>query len=260
MVVPLGVVTASFSMAGCSPVSTTIAPAPRTVCAASLSATSRGRPILTPPSASASMTMYRNAGPLADRPVTASMWRSSSTSVWPTAPNICSARARSLVDAREPPASAVMPSRTSAGVFGMARTTGTRAFRCFSMTAVLTDDAAEINSCVVLSSGPTSRSTGTTCCGLTTSSTTCAPCTASALEAAARTPSRRARSRERALCSVVTVTERASVRPASIMPRMSVSPSCPAPRTARRRRARERGRGVGVRRAAMRGSRVRVGP
>ena len=72
MVVPPGLATASFSAPGCCPVSSTIFAAPSTVWAASASATSRGRPHFTPPSASASMNTYTNAGPLPLRPVTAS--------------------------------------------------------------------------------------------------------------------------------------------------------------------------------------------
>jgi hypothetical protein len=49
---PAGVVTASFSSAGWSPVSSTVRAAPSIVCAASNVATSRGKPAFTPPSAS----------------------------------------------------------------------------------------------------------------------------------------------------------------------------------------------------------------
>ena len=48
--------------------------APRTVLAARASATSRGRPAATPPSASASMNMSTKAGPEPERPVTAGQW------------------------------------------------------------------------------------------------------------------------------------------------------------------------------------------
>src|SRR6267142_1004993 len=57
MVHPAGVVTASFSRAGWSPVSRTTLAAPFMVCAASRVATSRGRPTLTPASASDSRMM-----------------------------------------------------------------------------------------------------------------------------------------------------------------------------------------------------------
>src|SRR5580704_3206769 len=81
---PAGVVTASFSSAGWYPVSSTIRAEPSVVCAASSVATSRGSPTLTPASASASMMMYRNAGPEPDSPVTASICFSSTTTVLPT--------------------------------------------------------------------------------------------------------------------------------------------------------------------------------
>ena len=183
--------------------------------------------------------MKRNAGPLAESPVTASMCRSSSTTVRPTAWNSRSARARCSGVACAPPASAVMPSRTSAGVLGMARTTGTGAARWRSRIAVLTEATAETRSWLAPSRGPTSRSTGTACCGLTVSSTTSASLTAAALDSPACTPSRRAKSAERAPWAVVTVMSAGSATPASSMPRMSISPSCPAPSTARREPARD---------------------
>ena len=55
MVVPPGLVTWSLSTPGCRPVSSTIRAAPRTVCAASIVAMSRGRPTRTPPSERASI-------------------------------------------------------------------------------------------------------------------------------------------------------------------------------------------------------------
>src|SRR5438105_1593187 len=55
MVVPPGLATMSLSTPGCDPVSSTILAAPRTVCAASAVATSRGKPTRTPPSLSASI-------------------------------------------------------------------------------------------------------------------------------------------------------------------------------------------------------------
>src|SRR3990170_466177 len=55
IVVPAGVTTISFSLAGCSPVSTTIFAAPRVVCAAKTVEMSLGNPSLTPASAKASI-------------------------------------------------------------------------------------------------------------------------------------------------------------------------------------------------------------
>src|SRR2546426_2919316 len=57
MVQPAGVVTISFSLAGCSPVCRTMLDAPRTICAANCVAASRGKPTLTPASIKDSMMM-----------------------------------------------------------------------------------------------------------------------------------------------------------------------------------------------------------
>ncbi len=57
MVQPAGVVTSSLSAAGCLPVANTISAAPSSVRAARVMATARGNPIITPPSANASIMM-----------------------------------------------------------------------------------------------------------------------------------------------------------------------------------------------------------
>src|SRR5678816_2081102 len=57
MVVPPGEATMSLSCPGCMPVSKMSLAEPSTVCVASVMAVARSSPILTPPSASASMTM-----------------------------------------------------------------------------------------------------------------------------------------------------------------------------------------------------------
>ena len=56
-VVPPGLVTSSFNYPGCYPVSSTILADPKTVYAANFCATSLGSPILTPPSAIASINI-----------------------------------------------------------------------------------------------------------------------------------------------------------------------------------------------------------
>lgn len=58
IVVPPGEQTSSLRAPGCFPVSNTILAAPRTVCAANEVAISRGMPILTAPSDSASIIRY----------------------------------------------------------------------------------------------------------------------------------------------------------------------------------------------------------
>src|SRR5260370_41646790 len=62
MVQPAGVVTASLSSAGGSPVSNTTLAAPFIACAPSSVATSRGSPTLTPASARDSGMIYEEAG------------------------------------------------------------------------------------------------------------------------------------------------------------------------------------------------------
>src|SRR5581483_4808767 len=94
MVVPPGDDTMSLSAPGCRPVSDSSVAAPSTVCVASVMAVARSSPIFTPPSASDSITMATYAGPDPDRPVTASMWSSSSTTTLPTAAKISCAVSR----------------------------------------------------------------------------------------------------------------------------------------------------------------------
>lgn len=75
--------------------------------------------------------MYAYAGPLAESPVTASMFFSSTTTVRPTASNMVRAVSRCSAFACAPAQIPVMPQPTAAGVFGIARTTGTFALtRC----------------------------------------------------------------------------------------------------------------------------------
>ena len=136
MVVPPGDVTLSFSRPGCSPVSSAILAAPNTVCAASCRAASRGSPIFTPPSASASMMRKTYAGPLPLRPVTASMSRSSTTTTRPTDSKIARATCSSSAVTCGPQDSAERPACTTDGVFGMHRTTRTPGARRAAMRAI----------------------------------------------------------------------------------------------------------------------------
>src|SRR5262249_25562191 len=118
---PAGVVTESFSSAGWSPVSSTTLAEPFIICAASSVETSRGNPTFTPASASDSRMMYANAGPLAESPVTASMFFSSTTTVRPTASNIARATSRCSGPACAPRQIPVIPQLTVDGLFGIAR-------------------------------------------------------------------------------------------------------------------------------------------
>ena len=122
MAVPPGLVTPSLSMPGCWPLSMRSLAEPSTVCAASCSEARRESPTFTPASASASMMRKMYAGPLPERPVTASSCDSSSTTVSPTLSKMVLAVARSASVACSPSAIPVAPAPTVAGVLGMART------------------------------------------------------------------------------------------------------------------------------------------
>mmetsp|Transcript_20047 Transcript_20047/g.60740 ORF Transcript_20047/g.60740 Transcript_20047/m.60740 type:complete len:268 (-) Transcript_20047:304-1107(-) len=122
MVVPPGLVTISLSSPGCFPVSSTMVAAPRTVCAARRSATWRGRPARTAPSASASMKLNTKAGPEPETPVTASRSFSFTSMTSPTAPKTVSTLALSSSVAAGPHAYAAALSPTMQGVLGMTRT------------------------------------------------------------------------------------------------------------------------------------------
>src|SRR6266542_5139974 len=120
----------------------------------------------------------------------------------------------------------------SAGMLGMARTTGTGRPRCFSMNAVLTEAATETSRCDGSITPRTWASTAGTVCGLTLRMTMSAARAASALDSVPWTPrSRRSRS-TRCGWPAVTVMSGARSTPASSSPRMRVSPSLPAPSTA----------------------------
>lgn len=78
-------VTLSLIAAGCSPLCITILAAPCMVCAASSSASGRGKPIITPPSAIASKKTQAKAGPEPASAVHASKCFSSRNRALPTA-------------------------------------------------------------------------------------------------------------------------------------------------------------------------------
>src|SRR6202041_2740892 len=84
------------------------------------------------------------AGPLADRPVTASMCFSSTTTVRPTTSNILQVMATCLASAYLPLHTAVIPLPMEQGVLGMARMTGTFSGRALSIIDVGTDAATEM--------------------------------------------------------------------------------------------------------------------
>src|SRR5215469_7345123 len=107
------------------------------------------------------------AGPLAERPVTASMCFSSTTTVRPTTRNRALAFSTSPALAYRPRQRAVMPTPRTQGVLGMARTTGTSTPRADSIWAVGTDAATEMISWLRCTFGRICSITSCTTCGLT---------------------------------------------------------------------------------------------
>ena len=128
------------------------------------------------------------AGPDPDKPVTASSWLSSSSMLMPTASNSARAVARSSAVARLPGDTAVAAAPTSAGVFGIARTTRTPSETACSIVAVSKPAAIEMRSVPGLSRSPISRSTLSRICGLTLSTTTLARSAALALSTVTSIP------------------------------------------------------------------------
>ena len=122
------------------------------------------------------------AGPLADRPVIASICFSSTITVRPTESNMNLARLRWSRVAFFPGAIPVIPFFNRQGVLGIARMTGTGELRCFSMKVVLTEAATDTRICEGFNVLLISDRTRGTVCGLTASSTRSARSTASELE------------------------------------------------------------------------------
>ena len=81
-----------------------------------------------------------------------------------------------------------MPSWTVIGVFGIARTTGTRSLRCFSISAVGIAAAIETTVCSAVTVPEMSPSSVSMSCGFTPMTTIPAPSTASALAVVVRIP------------------------------------------------------------------------
>src|SRR5690606_13672757 len=143
---PAGDVTRSRRTAGWSSPSRTILAAPSTVCAASVKATGRGSPAATPPSESASMTVKTYAGPLPERPVTASMSDSSTLTAVPTEEKIRMATSRCSSVADAPLAMAEAAALTTQAMFGITLITGAPLARWDSMALVDTPAMIEMTS------------------------------------------------------------------------------------------------------------------
>ena len=123
MVLPPGLHTASFSSPGCLPLSKTSLALPSTIWAAYSCALARGRPQATPPSASASMNWYTQAGPQPETQLAASIRVSGTGSSRPAgAISLQNSASSSAVTWLEQ--YWIIPSPTEAGVLGMMRMTG----------------------------------------------------------------------------------------------------------------------------------------
>src|SRR2546428_8003020 len=165
--VPPGEQTMSLTAPGWSPVSRSSVAAPRTVWVARVIAVIRSSPIRTPPSASDSITTAMYAGPDPDRPVTASISSSPSTTTRPTALKISPAVSRSSASSPSAFATAVTPSRTRAGVFGITRMRRASLCRTARIFAVETPAAIEIKSFRRVTAGAISVNTASMICGFT---------------------------------------------------------------------------------------------
>jgi hypothetical protein len=119
---------------------------PDQVCTASSVAAGRGSPNSTPASIMDSARWNRYAGPDPLIAVTASCWYSGTQIVLPLARNSSSARARWSSVHRVPAERAAIPSPTSAGMFGITRTTATWSVRCASMSGPGIPAATEMTS------------------------------------------------------------------------------------------------------------------
>src|SRR5499425_1145843 len=188
MVVPPGEETMSLSCPGWTPVSRTSRAEPSTVCAARVIAVARSRPIFTPPSASASMAIATYAGPDPERPVTASIALSSSTTTLPTAAKSSWAASRSPGLSPSARAMAVTPSSTRAGVLGMTRMSRAGLPSCSRSFRVATPAAMEMRSLPSSTTPATSLSTAPMIWGLTARMITSALFTRAMLSATAWMP------------------------------------------------------------------------
>ena len=123
MVEPPGLQTASFNSPGCLPVSSTIRALPKSIWAAYSCALARGRPAATPPSASASMNWYAQAGPQPDTALAASIRLSGTASRRPAG---AMAVSHSAIFSGSTSSEQywIMPSPSATGVLGIMRMMG----------------------------------------------------------------------------------------------------------------------------------------
>src|SRR6201997_1828748 len=131
----------------CSIRSSNIAADPAIVCATSSVDTERLSPAPTAASINASTIRKKYAGPEPDTAVTASSCSSETVSTAPTESNSAATSLSCSLVANLPLAMALIPAPTSAGAFGITRTTGVPAVSLDSRKAGVTPAATGINTC-----------------------------------------------------------------------------------------------------------------
>src|SRR5262245_14551444 len=160
------------------------------------------------------------------------MYGSGTWTTRPTWVSTSSAIARWSPSACAPAQSPATPSWTVAGVFGIARSTGTPSERCFSIWAVGIAAATERTVCSAVRRLPTSPSRTSKSCGLTAMTTKPAPETASVFESVVSTPYRSASSSIRSCRRPVTTISSGFRQPELSSPASRDSPILPPPRMA----------------------------
>ena len=164
--------------------------------------------------------------------MTASMYGSATRTTAPTWRSASSASTMLSSPAWDPAQIPAMPSWTTAGVFGIARTTGTPSPRWRSIAAVGIAAAIERTVCSGWISGPISPSSVSMSCGLTAITTSAAPAAASEFESVTCMPCRSRSSVARSSRRVEAESSSAVRQPAESRPAISASPIWPAPRIA----------------------------
>jgi len=227
-VVPPGDVTAARNAAGPSSLWASNVAEPSSVCSTSFSDTSRVNPTSTPASIIASATRKTYAGPDPDRPVTASSADSLTVTTIPTAPSKRDARSRCWLVAWRPAAIADAPNPTSAGVLGIARTTG-RPGASASNDAIVTPAAIDNTRVSGRSEVSAASRLAATSPGLTATITTSASATAHAGLGTTRTFGKSRSSSRRRSASTSATDSASGSHPPSSSPPSSAEPIFPPP-------------------------------
>src|SRR6266542_898337 len=226
IVVPPGEVTDSRNSTGCIFSSRSCLAVPSIVWTTSVVEISRERPRRMPASIIASARSAKYAGPEPDTAVIASIACSGTLTTRPTCLRTSSASASWSSPACAPAAMPAIPSCTVEGEFGIARTTGTPSAMRASMYAVGIAAATESTVWSGESREPMSASSASMSWGLTATTTSAAPCTASAFDVVASTPCRSCSSATRSSRRLVTTM---SCQPELSRPLSSASPMRPPP-------------------------------